>query len=147
MRYRGVDDSNGAHEFEQGQQRGIIDGKFMFDEQGKYGIVFHASSGKTFNWAYANFIGGGNKEALTKELDKASPAQQVGLYAEESYLDPTDVQESYNSGGWSFYMRRLYLDIEPVKGIEGSMAASTSIAAQPARSPRMTTTVTSMVHG
>jgi hypothetical protein len=118
MRYRGVTDSNGAHEFSQGQQRGVIDGKFKLDEQGKYGIVFHASTGKTFNWSYANFIGGGNKEALAKEYAKASPSMQGGLYAEETYLDPNDVKDSYNSGGWSFYMRRLYLDIEPIKGIE-----------------------------
>lgn len=118
MRYRGVNDSNGAHEFSQGQQRGILDGKFKFDKQGKYGIVFHASTGKTFNWAYANFLGGGNEEALAKEFAKATTAQQGGLYAEETYLDPTDVKESYNSGGWSFYMRRLYLDIEPVQGFE-----------------------------
>ena len=116
-RYRGVDDSNGAHEFEQGQQRSIVDGKFKFDPKGKFGIVFHASTGRYFNWAYADFAGGGNKRALERELVKANPNQagHLGFFAQ---LFPAELLESEKSGGWSFYVRRLYLDIEPVKGVQ-----------------------------
>ena len=117
MRYRGVDDSNGAHEFAQGQQRSIIDGKFKFDEQGKYGIVFHASTGRYFNWAYADFAGGGNEKALNLELAKANP-NQAGHLAFFAFLFPEELKASQKSGGWSFNVRRLYLDVEPLKGVE-----------------------------
>ena len=115
LRYRGVFDSNNAHEFNQGQQRSIIDGKFKFDEKGKYGIVFHASSGKYFNYAYADFIGGGNEKAFDAEYVKADPIQQAAMNA---YLTPTRIASEENVGGWSFYVRRLYLDLEPIPGVE-----------------------------
>ena len=117
MRYRSVVDSNGAHEFDQGQQRAIIDGKFKFDEKGKYGVVFHASTGRYFNWAYADFMGGGNKEAYDKELLKMSPTQQF-VFGEIQSGSPASIAASGLSGGWSFYVRRLYLDVEPVNGLE-----------------------------
>ena len=117
LRYRAVNDSNGAHEFEQGQQRSIVDGKFKFDAAGKYGVVLHASSGRYFNWAYADFAGGGNGKALNLELQKANP-NQAGHLAYFAYLYPAQLKASEQSGGWSFYVRRLYLDVEPVKGLE-----------------------------
>lgn len=110
LRYRGVFDSNNAHEYNQAQQRSIVDGKFKFDELGKYGVVFHASTGKYFNWAYADFMGGGNGQGLALEYAKATPLQ---LAAIDAYLPA-----AHPSGGWSFYVRRLYLDAEPVSGLE-----------------------------
>jgi hypothetical protein len=110
LRYRGVFDSNNAHEYNQAQQRSIVDGKFKFDATGRYGIVFHASTGKYFNWAYADFMGGGNEQGLQAEYAKATPLQ---LAAIDAYLPGAEP-----SGGWSFYVRRLYLDLEPVHGIE-----------------------------
>ncbi len=110
LRYRGVFDSNNAHEYNQAQQRSIVDGKFKFDEQGKYGVVFHASTGKYFNWAYADFMGGGDEQGLALEYAKATPLQ---LAAIDAYLPAANP-----SGGWSFYIRRLYLDAEPVSGLQ-----------------------------
>ncbi len=110
LRYRGVFDSNNAHEYSQAQQRSILDGRFKFDEHGKYGIVFHGSTGKYFNWAYADFMGGGNEEGLQKEYAKATPLQLAAINAYLPGAEP--------SGGWSFYIRRLYLDLEPVQGVE-----------------------------
>ena len=115
IRYRSVFDSNNAHEFNQAQQRSIIDGKFKFDRQGKYGIVFHASTGRYFNWAYADFAGGGTEKAYGLEFAKATPIQQAAI---EAYLTPERRLQEGASGGWSFYVRRLYLDMEPVQGIE-----------------------------
>lgn len=115
LRYRGVFDLNNAHEFNQGQQRSIIDGKFKFDEKGKYGIAFHASSGKYFNYAYADFIGGGNEKAFNAEYAKADPIQQAAM---DAYLTPARIASEENVGGWSFYVRRLYLDLEPIPGVE-----------------------------
>ena len=98
MRYRGVDDSNGAHEFEQGQQRSIVDGKFKFDARGRYGIVFHASTGKYFNWAYADIAGGGNEKALNLELMKAS-REQAGYLGFFAQLFPQELKASEQIGG------------------------------------------------
>ena len=115
LRYRGVFDSNNAHEYNQGQQRSIVDGKFKFDEQGRYGIVFHGSTGKYFNWAYADFMGGGNQSGFDAEFAKATPIQQVAINA---FMTPSRIAEQEASGGWSFYIRRLYMDAEPIKGLE-----------------------------
>jgi len=112
-RYRTVADSNGAHEFNQGQQRAILDGRVKFDEEGKYSLVFHASTGKYFNWAYADFIGGGNKEAYAQEVAKMDPTQ-LFVFGEVQSGSAASVAASGNSGGWSFYVRRLYLDASPV---------------------------------
>src|ERR1022692_10878 len=117
LRYRTVSDTNGAHEFDQAQQRGIVDGKFKFDAAGKYGISFHASSGRSFNWAYADFMGGGNKQALNLELAKDSPMQAFVLGV-VTRLAPTDYAASLKSGGWAFYVRRLSLNLSPIQGIE-----------------------------
>lgn len=114
LRYRSVFDSNNAHEYNQGQQRSIVDGKFKFDEQGKYGVVFHASTGKYFNWAYADFMGGGNAEAFATQYIKADTIQQAAMTA---FLTPTRIAQQGAAGGWSFYIRRLYLELEPRNGI------------------------------
>lgn len=115
LRYRSVFDSNNAHEYNQGQQRGIIDGKFKFDKKGRYGIVFHASTGKYFNWAYADFIGGGTQKGFGLEYTKATPIQQAAV---DAYLTPERIAVEGASGGWAFYIRRLYADIEPIDGLE-----------------------------
>src|SRR5882762_1080757 len=103
-RYRSVFDSNNAHEYNQGQQRSIVDGKFKFDQQGRYGIVFHASTGKYFNWAYADFMGGGNAKAFQLSYTKADAIQQTAM---DAYLTPTRIAQQGASGGWAFYVRRL----------------------------------------
>jgi hypothetical protein len=117
LRYRGVSDSNGAHQFDQGQERSIIDARFKFDPESKYSIVFHASSGRYFNWAYADFIGGGNKQAYALEEAKMNPLQ-LGTFQSIQESQPGFAAQSELSGGWSFYIRRLYLDLRPVDGLE-----------------------------
>ena len=115
IRFRSVFDSNNAHEFNQGQQRGIIDGKFKFDRKGRYGVVVHASTGKYFNWAYADFMGGGTQKAFSTEYVRATPIQQAAV---DAYLTPQRIKVEGASGGWAFYVRRLYADLEPIDGIE-----------------------------
>jgi hypothetical protein len=117
MRYRAVTDINGAHEFNQGQERSIIDGRFKFDKQGKYALAFHASSGKYFNWAYADFMGGGNKQAFALSQASATAAEKVKFGRAET-LDAANFKASQSSGGWSFYVRQLYADLEPIQGLE-----------------------------
>jgi len=117
MRYRGVSDLNGAHEFNQGQERSILDGRLKFDAQGRYAVAFHASSGKYFNWAYADFEGGGNKQAFLMEEAAATPVEKI-KFGRAATLDAANYLASQSSGGWSFYVRQLYFDAQPIQGLD-----------------------------
>ncbi len=112
-RYRSVFDADGAHSFSQGQQRILATGKFKFDAAGQYGIGFHLSSGRYFNWSYADYIGGGQSEFLAKTEAKMTPTQQyiLAVYG-------TPVPTGFlNSGGGQVYLRQLFLTAEPIRGI------------------------------
>jgi hypothetical protein len=114
MRYRGVSDSEGVHEISQGQQRTLLDGRLKLDKKGKYAIGFHVSSGKYFNWAYADFMGGGTVEALPKEVKVLSLPRIYGFL--RAYAATSGY--SLTSGGWAIYVRQLYLSAQPIDGVE-----------------------------
>jgi hypothetical protein len=111
-RYRSTFDSDGAHTFNQGQQRLIADGKFKFDDQGRYGIGFHLSSGRYFNWAYSNFIGGGQGQFINNAEAKMTPYDLYIL----NILPFTP--GFYNSGGANLYLRQAFLTAKPISGVE-----------------------------
>lgn len=111
-RYRSTFDLNGAHTFDQGQQHLVADGKFKFDEAGKYGIGFHLSSGRYFNWSYADFIGGGQHQFVNNSVARMTPFEQ---YIFTISATPNGF---YNSGGGQIYLRQLFLSAEPVRGVE-----------------------------
>ena len=111
-RYRSTFDANGAHGFNQGSQRIIADGKFKFDAQGRYGVGFHASSGRYFNWAYADFIGGGQHQFVANAEAKMTPYQ---LYVMGALPTPAGF---YNSGGGAIYLRQAFLTATPISGVE-----------------------------
>ena len=111
-RYRSTFDADGARSFDQGQQRILADGKFKFDEAGKYGIGFHVSSGRYFNWAYADYIGGGQSQMLANTEAKMSPLQLYYM----NYVSPLP-SGFLNSGGGQVYLRQLFLTAEPIRGI------------------------------
>ena len=111
-RYRSVFDADGARSFDQGQQKFVAHGEFKFDEAGKYGIGFHVSSGRYFNWAYADFIGGGQHQFIANTSAKMTP---FDLYILNISAYPDGF---YNSGGGQLYFRQAYLKAEPVKGVE-----------------------------
>jgi len=111
-RYRSTFDINGARSFDQGQERLVADGKFKFDEQGRYGIGFHLSSGRYFNWSYSDFIGGGQHEFVANTTQRMSPFQQYIFSIEPP---PTGF---YNSGGGELYFRQLFLTAQPISGVE-----------------------------
>ena len=117
MRYRSVFDSNNAHSYDQGQQRSLIDGNLKLDSEGKYGVTFHLSSGNYFNWAYADFIGGGGTNAVALTSVKFTPIQS-GYLTYRFLTDPIFQKGLSSSGGWGLRMRRLYGHAEPIKGIE-----------------------------
>jgi hypothetical protein len=111
-RYRSTFDSNGARSFDQGQQRLLLDGKFKFDEEGRYGIGFHLSSGRYFNWAYANFIGGGQGQFIINTEARMTPFQ---LYIMSALPFENGF---FKSGGSDLYFRQAFLTAQPIRGIE-----------------------------
>jgi len=110
-RYRSTFDQDNAHSFNQGQQRLVASGKFKFDKEGRYGIGFHLSSGRYFNWAYADFIGGGQHQFIDNTEAKMTP-YQLYLMSIVPFSDGF-----YNSGGGQLYLRQVYLTAEPIRGI------------------------------
>jgi hypothetical protein len=111
-RYRSVLDVDGARSFDQGQERFIADGKFKFDPDGRYGIGWHLSSGRYFNWAYAGFIGGGQVGFINATEQNMSPEQ---LYI----MNVAPFQPGFfNSDGAAVYFRQAFLTAQPIKGIE-----------------------------
>jgi hypothetical protein len=111
-RYRSVLDIDGARSFDQGQERLIADGKFKFDQDGRYGIGFHLSSGRYFNWAYSSFLGGGQVEFINQTEMNMSPMQ---LYI----MNVAPFQPGFfNSDGAQLYFRQAFLTAQPIKGLE-----------------------------
>jgi hypothetical protein len=111
-RYRSALDVDGAKSFTQGQERFIADGKFKFDRDGRYGIGFHLSSGRYFNWAYSSFVGGGQTQFITNTELNMTPTQ---LYI----MNVAPFQPGFfNSDGAVLYFRQAYLTAQPIKGIE-----------------------------
>ncbi len=120
-RYRNQYGDTGYHYFEDGQQRSIVAGRMKLDAEGRYAIGFRASSGRAFNWAYADYAGRGFTARLNDPAYDASiatsPEEDAITDAEEE--DPTGASyvNSVNSAGWEFYVRELYLSATPVKGL------------------------------
>lgn len=112
-RYRSIFDCDGVHNYDQGQQRSLIQGKFKFDKDGKYSIGFRLSSGHYFDWAYADFMGGGTNEAVQAAIPRlASPDDRAAAIA----AGPNAV--NYPSGGWSILPRQLYFNAKPIDALE-----------------------------
>lgn len=111
-RYRSVLDVDGARSFQQGQERFIADGKFKFDQDGRYGIGLHLSSGRYFNWAYSSFIGGGQVDFINQTEANMTPTQ---LYI----MNVAPFQPGFfNGDGTQLYLRQAFLTAQPIKGIE-----------------------------
>lgn len=121
-RYRNMADTNGFHLFATGQQRGLIDGRFKFDREGKYSVNFHVSSGRYFSWAYADSIGSGFGDLAGASLNTFTPAQTAKFFTAIA-ADP--FTDNIASRGWQMYVRQLYFSASPIKqlGFEyGSLA-------------------------
>jgi hypothetical protein len=112
-RYRSIFASSGAHGFSQGQEKLIADGKFKFDADGKYGLGFHLSSGRYFNWAYADYMGGGQHEFIDN-LEAKSTRRTLGILSQPGAFP----DGFFKSGGAQVYLRELFLTAQPVKGVE-----------------------------
>lgn len=120
-RYRNQYGDDGAHYFEDGQQQSLISGRIKLDADERYAIDFRASSGRTFNWSYADYAGRGFKASLNNPYyptDISDPSGDPTVLAAYQ-ADPKGVAviDRLNSAGWEFYMRELYLSATPVKPV------------------------------
>src|SRR3954467_1365791 len=53
-RFRSTTNWHGRHLFDFGQDRYVADGLFKLDSSAKYTVNFHGSTGRYFNWSYAD---------------------------------------------------------------------------------------------
>jgi hypothetical protein len=97
----------------------VVAGKLKLDAPGNYFIGFRASSGRSFNWAYADYAGCG----FTCSLN--NPAQIARYYANPAVSDAAigdpagiDFIQNINSAGWEFYVRELYFSAKPVEHVK-----------------------------
>ena len=120
-RYRNQYGDDGTHYFDDGQQRSVVAGKLKLDEAGNYFIGFRASSGRSFNWAYADYAGCGFACSLNNPAVDGNYKNMITDpdTAAAYYADPAGVAfvEGVNSQGWEFYVRDLYVSATPVKRV------------------------------
>ena len=117
LRYRNSADTDGWHLFEFGQQRSLLDGRFKLDKDGRYSINFHMSSGRYFNWAYADEIGGNFADKAAPSLSFFPAALQAKFYQTVAVVTATFAAiqvTGATSRGWEFYPRQLYLSARPI---------------------------------
>ncbi len=119
-RYRNASDEGGYHVFEDGQQRSLAEGRVKLDRQARYTIGFRASSGRFFNWAYADYAGAGfmTRAANPTLLHSLTLPQLYEIFAaEQADSANTAAVMVLKSNGWQFYVRELYFSATPVKAI------------------------------
>lgn len=138
-RYRSSTNQGGWHVFEDGQQRSLVQGRIKLDGEDRYSIAFRASSGRYFNWAFADFAGPG----LTGRLDNYAaypyayaytPAEFKEIYTAYA-TDPVNVAifATVYSNGWEFYLRELAFHATPVKALTvefGSLGIERGLATE-----------------
>lgn len=127
QRYRNQYGDDGYHYWENGQEKSILAGKVKIDAEGKYAIGFRASSGRSFNWAYADYAGRGFTASLNDpqyQSDVTDPTADPTVTA-AYYNDPAgyDFLSNIDSAGWEFYVRELYLSVKPVKQVTLEMGS------------------------
>ena len=120
-RYRNQYDDDGYHYFEAGQQRSLVVGKFKFDRDGRVSLGFRVSSGRTFNWSYADYAGldFAARVSTPARLANFANSRQDPTVAAAYATDPAGVAqlEALDSAGWDFYPRELYLSVAPIKQV------------------------------
>ena len=118
-RYRAGFAVGGTQDFQNAQQRSLIQGKIKLDEEGRYDIGFRASSGRYFNWAFGNYTGEDFVDRIKPSPTFLTPAESLER-TRAIFTDPTGVallRDGIKSNGWQFYMRELYVSATPVKPV------------------------------
>lgn len=117
-RYRNSTNADGRHMFMFGQDRYLADGRFKLDPDARYTINFHGSSGRTFNWAFADFAGGQYRDSVIAARPYKPATQQAAL-TKALLIDPDGAiyKAGLPSRGGYFYLRQLYVSATPVKQV------------------------------
>jgi len=115
FRYRKEVPNDDHAYFNNGQQKSLVDGRFKFDSGGKYAVNFHVSSGRTFNWAYADEIGDDFSKLSSEPgaITALTPAQLQAVIAALG-ADPNAAKAEV-SRGWEMSFRQLYFSAAPIK--------------------------------
>lgn len=119
-RYRNEYNFGGAHLFEGGQERSLIEGRVKLDASDRYSIGFRVSTGHYFNWAYSDFAGKTEASRVNGgDLGNSflgTPFQPERKLA--AAADPSGkLLLSNASTGWGLYFRELYLSATPLKAL------------------------------
>ena len=117
-RYRNTANWHGRRLFEFGQDRYVAIGKVKLDKDGRYGFGFRMSSGRYFNWAYADQIGGQYKDSVVAARAYKTPAESAALTLALS-LDPNGAvyKAGIPSRGGYFYPREFYFSATPIDAV------------------------------
>lgn len=114
-RYRSTTNWHGRHLFEFGQDRYIADGRLKFDANARYAINFRVSSGRYFNWSYADLVGGQYQDSVKAARSFKTPAETAALKVALA-LDPNGA--TYRAGipsrGGYFAPRQLFFSATPI---------------------------------
>lgn len=116
QRFRRSYDENDADLFANGQQRTALSGHLKLDKDGKYFIGFRATSGRYFNWSYADYIGHDFYHYAVLSVNSFTPAE-LGEFFTAVAVDPEHSTLKFDANGWHFYLRDLYASATPVKGL------------------------------
>ncbi len=122
-RFRNSYNSGNIHNFDAGQQRNLVIAKIKLDPNGRYFIGVRASSGRYFNWAYAEFAGPSRTDLVARATANGSSAAgktaaQIKEQALSKIADPAGALiPGTFTNGWEFYVRELYLSATPVKAV------------------------------
>ncbi len=118
QRFRDQYGDNGFQYFHSGQNRTLIAGKIDLDQQDRCFIGFRASSGRSFNWSYADYAGlsftAALKNPVVRQTFQTDPNDAPVYLA-----DPAGVAfiENIDSMGWQVFVRELYLSATPIKAL------------------------------
>ena len=94
-----------------------LDGRFRFDAAGRYAVAFHLSSGRYFNWAYADTIGGQFSDTVPPTLARLRwPSWSASVIAVAVDPDGLAYAAGIQSRGGYIYPRQLYLRATPGAG-------------------------------
>jgi len=117
-RFRSTTNWHGRHLFDFGQDRYVADGLFKLDSAAKYTVNFHGSTGRYFNWSYADMVGGQYKDNVVAARAYKTAKETADL-KRAVLLDPNGA--TYSAGipsrGGYFFFRELYFRAAPVKQV------------------------------
>ncbi len=117
-RYRATKNWHGRDLFDFAQHRYIADGRLKLDADAKYTIDFHASTGRYFNWSYADLIGGQYKDSVVAARAFKTPVESAALKVAVA-KDPNGAVYSAGipSRGGYFFPRQLFFSATPIKQV------------------------------